>query len=84
MGGSDGWSANAAWPGVTGGDVYRRRKPRRSWRQGRDWKQPYRKSRRFDKSCRCNGGCTWCLDNRLHAVRVQTDEAIQQVIDAWR
>lgn len=28
-------------------------------------KQPYRKSRRFDKTCRCHGSCSYCTNNRL-------------------
>ena len=32
----------------------------------RTYKKPYRKSRRFDKSCRSNGGCSYCRDNRLY------------------
>lgn len=32
----------------------------------RTFKKPYQKSRRFDKSCRCHGGCPWCLGNRMH------------------
>ena len=34
----------------------------------RSKKQPYRKSRRFDKSCRCNGSCGYCRNNRLYSV----------------
>lgn len=29
-------------------------------------KQAYRKSRRFDKTCRCHGGCPYCEGNRMH------------------
>ncbi len=29
-------------------------------------KQAYRKSRVFDKTCRNNGACSYCRDNRLH------------------
>jgi len=29
-------------------------------------KNPYTKSKRFDKSCRNHGGCPYCLSNRLH------------------
>jgi hypothetical protein len=28
-------------------------------------KRPYTKSKRFDKSCRCHGGCGYCEGNRL-------------------
>lgn len=34
-------------------------------------KQPYRKSRAFDASCRCHGSCPWCRGNRLHNARVR-------------
>ncbi len=30
-------------------------------------KHIYRGSRRFDQTCRCNGGCPYCLSNRMHA-----------------
>jgi DNA repair photolyase len=30
-------------------------------------KNPYRKSRRFDLSCRCHGGCPYCYQNRMHS-----------------
>jgi sulfatase maturation enzyme AslB (radical SAM superfamily) len=30
-------------------------------------KNPYRKSRRFDRSCRCHGGCGYCYQNRMHS-----------------
>ena len=36
-------------------------------------KQPYRKSRRFDKSCRCHGGCPYCLENRMHQQRKEQE-----------
>jgi hypothetical protein len=29
-------------------------------------KQAYRKSRRFDKTCRNNGSCAYCRGNRLY------------------
>ena len=29
-------------------------------------RKPYQKSRRFDKTCRCHGGCPYCLGNRMH------------------
>lgn len=36
---------------------------------GKEWRKPYRKSKRFDRSCRNHGECPWCRDNRLHANR---------------
>ena len=29
------------------------------------YKRPCTKSKRFDTSCRCNGGCFYCEGNRL-------------------
>lgn len=33
---------------------------------GKTRKQPYRKARAFDSSCRCHGGCPYCLANRMY------------------
>ena len=33
---------------------------------GKEHRKPYRKSQRFDKSCRNHGGCPWCEGDRLH------------------
>ncbi len=38
-------------------------------------KQPYRKSRRFDKTCRCNGSCGYCMNNRLASTRRRKEAA---------
>lgn len=35
----------------------------------RSYKKPYTKSKRFDASCRCNGGCPWCEGNRMVRVK---------------
>ena len=29
-------------------------------------RKPYYRSKRFDKACRCHGGCPYCLHNRMH------------------
>ena len=47
----------------------------------KDWRQPYRKSRRFDKSCRCHGGCPWCLSNRMHKHRKQEKAAEDKTLE---
>lgn len=33
----------------------------------RSIKRPYRKSRRFDKTCRNHGACSYCRNNRLYS-----------------
>ena len=42
-------------------------------------RQPYRKSRRFDKTCRCNGGCPYCLGNRMHKTVKKDVDSKQQM-----
>lgn len=37
-------------------------------------KKPYTKSKAFDKTCRCNGGCSYCLGNRMHSQNKRIDE----------
>lgn len=37
----------------------------------RTYKKEYTKSKKFDKTCRCNGGCSYCEDNRLHKHKKQ-------------
>ena len=33
---------------------------------GKEHRKPYYRSKRFDASCRCHGGCGYCLDDRMH------------------
>lgn len=33
---------------------------------GKTHKKEYTGSKSFDKTCRCNGGCSYCRDNRGH------------------
>ena len=43
-------------------------------------KQAYRKSRAFDRSCRNNGSCSYCRENRLH----KHNKKIESVLDATK
>ena len=45
----------------------------------RTYRRPYRKSRRFDRTCRCHGSCAWCRGNRLHNARVRLAAAKMQL-----
>jgi hypothetical protein len=38
-------------------------------------KQAYRKSRRFDKSCRNHGSCPYCYKNRIYKNLKRMDES---------
>lgn len=34
---------------------------------GKEKRKPYRKkAQQVDPSCRCHGGCEWCLGNRMY------------------
>jgi hypothetical protein len=44
-------------------------------------RQPYTGAKRFDASCRCHGGCSWCRGNRLHSRRVQEQAADDQMAE---
>ncbi len=46
-------------------------------------KRPYTKSKRFDKSCRCHGGCSYCLSNRDHKNRKRKEKADEALKD-WK
>ena len=35
-----------------------------AYKTRKDWRQPYRRSRVFDASCRNHGSCPWCEGNR--------------------
>jgi MoaA/NifB/PqqE/SkfB family radical SAM enzyme len=48
----------------------------------RDWREPYRESRRFDATCRCNGSCPYCKNNRLHSQivkKLSAEEEIEEI-----
>lgn len=36
---------------------------------GKEHRKPYRGSKQIDPSCRNNGGCQWCAENRKHKFR---------------
>lgn len=48
---------------------------------GKTKKQPYRKSRAFDSSCRCHGGCPWCEGNRKHGTDKRSLTADEQLTE---
>lgn len=45
-------------------------------KHGREKRQQYRGSRRFDKSCRNHGGCGYCYGNRTHSTRKRMAAAV--------
>lgn len=46
-------------------------------------KQPYRKSRAVDASCRCHGSCSYCHGNREHkAERLRSEPRLEELREA--
>lgn len=45
----------------------------------RTYKNPYTKSKRFDASCRCHGGCPWCLGNRMYKHNKRINRVVNQL-----
>ena len=41
-------------------------------------RKPYYRSGRFDPTCRCNGSCKYCRDNRLHSSKVRELSLLEQ------
>lgn len=44
-------------------------------------KRAYQGSRTVDRTCRCHGGCPWCLRDRKHAEEVRREAAQEQVTE---
>lgn len=42
-------------------------------------KQYHRIAQRIDRTCRCHGGCVWCLNNRLHKDRKKEQEMLDKL-----
>jgi hypothetical protein len=45
----------------------------------KDWRKLYFQTKARDKSCRPHGGCTYCLENRLHSYRKRKFRTIQEL-----
>ena len=51
-------------------------------KSGKEHRKPYRKSQRFDKTCRCHGSCPYCRSNRLHNF-LKTEEETKDLLSDW-
>ena len=49
----------------------------------KDWRKPYRKSQRFDRSCRHGGSCDYCRSNRLYFDKYRRAAADKQLSE-WK
>ena len=47
-------------------------------------KQPYRKSRAIDKTCRCNDSCNYCHNNRLFNTNRKLANTKQDIEDYYK
>lgn len=41
----------------------------------KDWRSPYTRRGRYDKTCRPHGGCPYCEANRFHSERIRIEKA---------
>jgi hypothetical protein len=48
---------------------------------GKEHRRQYRKSKRFDRSCRNHGSCSYCEDNRKHSARKRERAADDKIND---
>lgn len=46
-------------------------------------KKSYTKSKAFDKSCSCHGGCPYCLGNKEHRHR-KREERVNDLLREWK
>jgi hypothetical protein len=47
----------------------------------KDMREPYRKSKAIDSSCRNHGGCPYCENNRKHATERRALSADEQIAE---
>lgn len=50
---------------------------------GKEHRKDFRGSERFDKTCRCHGGCPYCLGNRMHSTIVRKEAAKEELRDYY-
>jgi hypothetical protein len=50
----------------------------------KDRRKPFRKSKRFDRSCRNHGDCPYCMDGRLYFDRKARLYADMEIEAWWR
>lgn len=36
------------------------------YKNRKDWREPFRKAKAFDRSCRNHGSCEYCKSGRMH------------------
>lgn len=51
-------------------------------KHGKEHRAPYRRSKRFDSSCRNHGSCKWCEGNRtINNKRINSLKESEECID---
>lgn len=48
---------------------------------GKEHRKPYRRSGRFDRSCRPHGGCPYCKNNRFVSVKRADEKTKDDIAD---
>jgi hypothetical protein len=52
-------------------------------KHGKEHRKPYYNVGRFDPTCRPNGGCSYCENNRAHKNKKKTLNQTQQLNDLY-
>lgn len=51
-------------------------------KNGKEHRKEYFKlCEQIDKTCRCNGGCEWCRDNRLYKFKKKEQKMLDRLKD---
>ena len=50
----------------------------KSIKSGKEHRKEYRKSKRFDKTCRNHDGCPYCEANRKHSTKVRKMKGVEE------
>lgn len=54
----------------------------KSIKSGKEKRKSYRKSKRFDRTCRNNNSCSWCRSNRLYQ-HIKEQELINDKLNEY-
>lgn len=46
---------------------------------GKEKRKPFYRTGKFDRTCRCHGGCPYCESNRFHSTRIREMKANDQL-----
>lgn len=48
---------------------------------GKEHRKMYTGSKAIDKTCRCHGGCSWCLGNRTYKYQKNIEKSLDKLAE---